>query len=152
MNSVYEIYDNYGNVVYVGETGRSISKRRHEHTSLTIKASKFKGHAVIVVAEFNTKKEALDLQEQLQVSYGIITDREKYRSNASNNINYEAASRGGKMAAITSKDVQVQNGKRSSNLPNHPNKLRVKCPHCPTEGGKMSMSRWHFDKCKHKIS
>ena len=29
-------------------------------------------------------------------------------------------------------------------------KPRVTCPHCGTEGGAGVMSRYHFDKCKHK--
>lgn len=27
----------------------------------------------------------------------------------------------------------------------------VKCPHCPKEGGRSIMKRWHFDKCKYKV-
>jgi hypothetical protein len=30
------------------------------------------------------------------------------------------------------------------------NGVVVKCPHCDKEGAPGAMSRWHFDKCKHK--
>jgi predicted GIY-YIG superfamily endonuclease len=39
-----------------------------------------------------------------------------------------------------------------SNLPNHPNKQKVVCPHCGKYGGMMPLKRWHFDNCKKNIN
>lgn len=33
---------------------------------------------------------------------------------------------------------------------NHPNKVKVTCPHCNLTGGKVNLKRYHFDNCKHK--
>lgn len=39
-------------------------------------------------------------------------------------------------------------GKTVANRPDHPNKVKVECPHCGKVGQKFVMARWHFDNCK----
>lgn len=34
---------------------------------------------------------------------------------------------------------------------NHPNKVKVTCPHCNLIGGRVNLNRYHFDNCKHKL-
>jgi hypothetical protein len=41
--------------------------------------------------------------------------------------------------------------KASHNSPNHPSKRIVTCPHCNKTGNMLSLSRCHFDRCKHKL-
>ena len=94
MNYVYEIYDNYGSVVWVGETIRP-NVRLYEHTKKT--SGKFYGQNVMmhIVAEFATKQEAFDYQCDLQEEYGLESDRQKSGFNSRNNRDAVVESRKG---------------------------------------------------------
>ena len=77
---VYEIYDMYGNVKYVGHTSRNINRRLQEHI--------WKGKVnldsfIFAVDSFDTKKEARNLEDSLQESYGFQTDTQKRKISAS---------------------------------------------------------------------
>jgi len=39
-------------------------------------------------------------------------------------------------------------GRIASAQPDNPCKLHVTCPHCGKTGQKMTMARWHFERCK----
>lgn len=78
-----------------------------------------------IVSVVETLKEARDLEEALQLEYGLITDRMKI-SRASS----IAARKIGKIEA---------------------NKLHT-CPHCGKIGKSSSMFRWHFSNCKNKLN
>jgi len=77
---VYEIYDIYGNILYVGHTSRKLSRRLKEHTY----SGKIKVEAYIFeIGLFDNKKEARQLEDYLQNLYGFITDTEKRKISAS---------------------------------------------------------------------
>lgn len=46
------------------------------------------------------------------------------------------------------KNLSASNKGKSEGIP----KILVECPHCGKTGGKPSMIKWHFDKCKFKSS
>jgi len=50
---------------------------------------------------------------------------------------------GGKVGGRTSR--RIVNAR-----PDNANKLQVTCPHCGKAGQKLAMSRYHFERCKHK--
>ena len=72
MYYVYEIYDLYGSVVKVGQTSRP-NVRKAEH----LRRGKYKSHSYIVVESFENKTDALDREEELQLEYELISDRQK---------------------------------------------------------------------------
>lgn len=82
MKFVYELRDGENNVVYVGQTADP-KRRLHSHTKSTSKSSgmgKFYGRTDItmdVVAGPISKREALDLEHELQIQHGLVTDRDK---------------------------------------------------------------------------
>lgn len=74
---VYELYDIYGNVVYVGETKRTLQQRLRDHTKykpgLKNGKGKFYGHELTIyaVGYFTNRKLALQLEGQLKLQYGF---------------------------------------------------------------------------------
>jgi len=82
MKHVYEIVNSLGTVEYVGQTNNP-KRRWKEHVKdkpLMTGRGKFYGRQDVlmnIVAEVETLKEARELEEQLQLEYGLITDRSK---------------------------------------------------------------------------
>jgi predicted GIY-YIG superfamily endonuclease len=80
MWTVYELYDLYGNILYVGET-INIKDRFYKHTKckrVSPGTGKFKGQLIFFyeVAYFNNRKDARSLEEELKIQYGFpITER-----------------------------------------------------------------------------
>ena len=77
---VYEIYDSFGTVLYVGESIRP-KKRLYEHKQRPTGRGKglFYGKEVFmhIVNQFDNRKDAKDLEVALQNEYGFINDRKK---------------------------------------------------------------------------
>jgi predicted GIY-YIG superfamily endonuclease len=82
MKYVYEIVNTLGTVEYVGQTNNP-KRRLREHIKckpLQSGYGKFYGRQDVVmniVTIVETLKEARDLEEQLQLEYGLVTDRSK---------------------------------------------------------------------------
>jgi len=72
MWTVYEIYDLFGNILYVGET-TSTKDRFYHH-----RKTRFPNQQILMheVAYFNNRKDARSLEEELKIQYGFpITER-----------------------------------------------------------------------------
>lgn len=70
-------------------------------------------------------------------------------------VRRERSCKAGKAASVSMTLEQKTERSRkgayvSNSSPTHPNKLLVICPHCGKVGTKMTMMRYHFDKCKFK--
>jgi len=122
---VYEIVNSLGIVEHIGETNNT-NRRWREHVRDKLSSGRGKFYlrqdiVMNVVATVETRKESRDLEEQLQLIYGLETDRMK-KSKASS----IGAKKVGKVQA---------------------NKIHT-CPHCGKIGKSPSMFRWHFDNCK----
>ena len=72
---LYELYDTYGNVVWVGET-RNTKRRLWQHK---YKTGRFHGKDVtmVVIGTYENRSDAWEIQVQLQKEYGLETDRDK---------------------------------------------------------------------------
>jgi hypothetical protein len=84
---VYEIINHYGTVEYVGETTKSLDHRFRQHVKCVPSPGKGKFYnrqdvIIYEVAQFTTRKEARYLEEQLQLEYGLETDRLKLTNNS----------------------------------------------------------------------
>jgi predicted GIY-YIG superfamily endonuclease len=102
---VYELINLLGTVEYVGET-RNPKRRESQHTKDKPGhgngSGKFYGRQDLImniVAEFPRRREALDLQDKLQKSYGFETDREK---------GGKAGKKGGKWAVESGHMKEIQ--------------------------------------------
>lgn len=96
MKYVYELRDSGSSVVHVGQS-KDPERRLYQHTKSNSKGSghgKFYGRTDItmdVVAGPMSEPEARDLEEQLQIQYGLVTDREKSKQNGRNTTALVAA-------------------------------------------------------------
>jgi hypothetical protein len=88
---VYEIINSMGIVEHVGETSRSIKSRMYDHKRKPVEGQsfgKFYGRNDIIVhqvAEFNSRKEARNLEGQLKLEYGLEwTEKVRDLNNCSN--------------------------------------------------------------------
>ncbi len=82
MKYVYEIVNDFGKVEYVGQTNNPKRRMREHVKNKPLKSGygKFYGRVDItmrIVKEVETIKEARDLEEKLQLKYGLETDRSK---------------------------------------------------------------------------
>lgn len=114
---VYEIYNFYGSVEDVGETHRTPENRLWEKTHP--KKSKFYGRRdllIHVVAEFNNRKDALELEGQLKLEYGLRWG-EKH---GSPNGGYANGGKGGKISGIMNRKLTLKQAEeiRNSNCKN----------------------------------
>jgi hypothetical protein len=85
---VYEIRNSLGVVEHVGETSVSLENRFARHTRCKPGPGRGKFYyredvTIYEIARFNNRKDARDLEEQLQIQHGLETDRQKSRNNAS---------------------------------------------------------------------
>jgi predicted GIY-YIG superfamily endonuclease len=151
MHYVYEIYDFYGSVVYVGETADPKTRKR-VHTSTKAK-SRFPGHHFHIVKAFDNRQEAREYEGILKIEYGIEwTERTTAGKNAKkavkNGKHKIVASLGGTASAIARKDIQPEIAREVANRPDHPNKQLGTCVHCGKTMTKMLLARYHNSKCK----
>jgi len=82
---VYEIINSLGTVEYVGETFREVKDRFKNHIKKRPnnlnRDGKFYGRqdvSIHEVARFDNRRDAKLLEEQLQISYGLTTDKSKH--------------------------------------------------------------------------
>jgi predicted GIY-YIG superfamily endonuclease len=127
--SVYELYNSMGTVEYVGESSRpKVRFIEHTKNKPTCRGhGKFYGRPDItmnIVAEFQDRKEAMKLEGELKLQYGLEWTEKTRQAN------------GGKIG-----------GKICGKLAANRHHL---CPHCGKEGKGMTMLRYHFNNCKHK--
>ena len=153
---VYELVNLMGSVEYVGESA-NLKDRIYTHFKRKPDGNrgKFYGRCDMIVniaAEFDNKKDAWDLQCELQKEYGLITDREKLVQNGSNGwIGSEKQYTNIKNAQKKSKiwydsELQSIKAKKAFLAQN----VELTCPHCKKVGIGRAMYRYHFDRCKTK--
>jgi repressor of nif and glnA expression len=93
---------------------------------------------------------------ELQKQYGYPTDTATYKQSVKK-FNLDNVKKAGKASATKSwkenRDRELKKcskgGKVGGSFSHINSKIYV-CPHCKKSGGAV-MTRWHFDKCKHKI-
>ena len=132
---VYELINSIGTVEYVGETTLSHTRLR-QHTRCV--NGKFYGRQDLVmniVAEFNNRAEARQLEGRLKLEHGLEwTER---------NGNSGKTQRDSGKLLITSS----LGGKVSGAI--EANTMHL-CPYCKKEGKGPTMRRWHYANCKQK--
>jgi len=74
---VYQVKNSNKEIVYIGHTSRTLDRRLQEHSYKTLKG--LTDLTINLVDSFDTKKEARELEDQLQNLYGFETDTEKRR-------------------------------------------------------------------------
>ncbi len=143
---VYELVNLMGTVEYVGETSNP-TRRLNEHIKYKSNGQcnrgKFLGRVDIfmnIVKEFNNRSEAWHYQCDLQLEYGLKSDK----VNSSN---------AGKLGGKTSSKNNMESG-RLAELRSlggiKSSSIIKKCPHCSYEGKMPTIFRLHFDRCKYK--
>ncbi len=134
MYYVYELWDLYGNCVWVGET-QNTERRFRQHTIW--KSGKFyQRHVTMyIVDSFTERRSALDLEKELKAQYSI----EHIESTRALHM---SAKRGNtwKNNVIV---AASENGYKQSQTDHV-------CPHCNKPGKGNGMKRWHFNNCKYK--
>ena len=155
MYYVYEIYDLYGSVIYVGYTGQPKTRKR-VHTSTKAK-SRFPGHHFHIVTSFDTKAEARAEEGRLKLLYGLewtekTTAAKNARKAVENGKHKVVASLGGSANSEKQQAFRKQNATEVSNRKDHPNKVLGSCNHCGKTMTKMLLARYHNDNCKNIIN
>lgn len=169
------LFENEG---YVGITSRDPKERFKEHASGVgnkLLHNKIKKKEVIltVLYENLTQEEALSIEENLRPDEGIgwnfakggglppsrlgkvaesllltgesRTDKQKIASSRHSDMMKGKPSWNKGLTGFTQKREDVE--KRAAKLRGVPKEI-VTCPNCNRSGGKASMKRWHFEKCK----
>jgi len=133
---VYELINLMGTVEYVGESTRPETRFR-EHTMHKPSNGKGKFYQrydifMNIVAEFNTRKEARDFEEILQIEYNLTTDRSRYHSLGMTIVNNGKLKQNRNLSKA---------GKASSAI------IRI-CPHCDKSIKSNAYFTWHGENCK----
>jgi predicted GIY-YIG superfamily endonuclease len=82
MWNLYELYDIFGNCVYVGITSGKLERRLRDHVRYH-KDRKFYGQqlTIIGISRHPTKREAMNVERELKLSYGMHdTEWEYFRA------------------------------------------------------------------------
>ena len=101
-----------------------------------------------ILEQHESDQIAGDREQELQRQYGYPVDRFHYtQSVRSSHLGGVAK----KPRPNGSSPAQLEALKRARNpVEAGKHRVRVTCPHCPKEGLRGNMKRWHFDNCKLK--
>ena len=155
---VYELYDTYGNVIYVGES-IDPKRRLYQHTQRKPSEEwrsdgKFYKQDVTmhIVSDHPNKKEAHLAERDLKLQYGMdwteshawIKAEQTHKENQSGLYSMTpekktaASKKGGRVAGPI-------NGRKNA-------EFIGTCPHCNRTIKGLNYRRWHGDRCKAKIA
>lgn len=99
------------------------------------------------------QKHSEETKEKMRISHTGRKKSEQHKLNLSNSLKGKSKSEDHKKKlseSLTGRKVSSEIiQKTSAKLRGRKHPI-VKCPHCNKIGGKIAMSRWHFDKCNHK--
>jgi len=98
--------------------------------------------------------DAGDKEIELQLQYfGNRDNGNHYQESRINRVQtFEVCSKGGKKGGAIQGRNLVESGKWDE-YRNKGQNVRleiIQCPHCPIFGARFNLTRYHFDKCKHK--
>lgn len=150
---VYELINSMGTVEWVGETYRP-EYRMCQHIKWKSSNGKFYGRQDLImniVAEFNNRKEARNLEGQLKLEYGLEwTERTSLKHIHSNK---EHQSRNGKInGSIVGAIYGKINGKINGKIGGPKSQaIERNCTYCSKTIKGSTYFRYHGDKCKQKF-
>lgn len=160
---IYELYDTYGSIVYVGCTHNPEYRFvQHTKNKPTPGQGKFYGRQDLVlniVAEYEDRKEALRAEGALKLEHGFEwTERTTLISNGKKAADSGQLSKAAKLNWQNNWDKMMRAMKRVGARHVESGHIQeigsasmarsLQCPHCCKQGKGAIMGRWHFDKCK----
>jgi len=110
---VYKIINDLNVIEYVGMTERTLKDRFYLHTYRTGKFYNRQDVNIHLVIEFDTKREALNLEKLLQTKYGFKTNSDYGRISANNNIKNGIFKDNGKKAWLKNPEGMLIAAKRN---------------------------------------
>ena len=144
---VYEIKEDSGKTIDVGQTYHP-EVRLYEHTKKKNgRHYKREDINMVIVQEFNTRKEALKLEAFLKLQYDLELTEQNWQDTKHKSNNGKISWEKNKDQKL--KDLKVGRDKANASA-THPNKLKVTCEHCGKTMSKLTAGRYHGAKCKNK--
>lgn len=162
---VYELYDIYGSIVYVGCSHDPIHRfNQHTKNKPTPGQGTFYGRqdlALHIVASYDNRKDALKAEGDLKLEHGFEwTERTTLISNGKKAADSGQLSKAAKLnwqvnwdkmqKAMKAVGARHKASGHIQEIGSASMARQFECPHCGKYGKGAIMGRWHFEKCKKK--